>query len=78
MHTINATLQEVQADVHHYTSLAQQGNTIIISEKNMPPLELKPKEKQKKIGTAKGNIEIPNSFFDPLPHDILEPFNNPK
>ena len=39
---------------------------------------LKKKLGKRKLGQYKHVIELTDSFFEPLPDDILEPFNNPK
>jgi len=37
-----------------------------------------PKIRQRPIGLAKGQLEIPVSFFDPLPDDMLDAFEGIK
>ncbi|HBA66196.1 MAG TPA: hypothetical protein DCZ48_08480 [Methylococcaceae bacterium] len=34
--------------------------------------------RQRPIGLAKGLVEIPKSFFDPLPDDVLDDFEGKK
>jgi hypothetical protein len=49
-------------DLVHYFSLG------LLQERKTVPV------KQRPIGLAKGLVEIPASFFEPLPDDILDAF----
>ena len=61
---------------------ALKGKKVIIAKRNLPQVVLTPIKKQKKgkrkMGQYKHKIELTDSFFEPLPDDILEAFNNPK
>jgi len=54
----------------------RHGETLVITDADQPVAELRPladnKPVQRRIGLSKGLIEIPDSFFDPLPDDELE------
>ncbi len=69
------------AKTHFSTYIAKlqaSGETIIICNRNEPVAELRAIQKQKRvprIGVAKGEYTVPESFFDPLPDDILKAFN---
>ena len=69
------------AKTHFSTYIAKLqagGEPIIICNRNEPVAELRAIPKQKRVpelGFAKGQFEIPDSFFDPLPDDILRAFN---
>ena len=71
-----------EAKTHFSAYLAKLqagGEPIIICNRNEPIAELRaiPKEERKPrpLGFAKGEVTIPDSFFDPLPDDILKSFN---
>lgn len=60
-------------------SRAESGEEIIIAKAGKPIARLVPFEEKviKRIpGSAKGLIVVKNSFFEPLPEDILEEFED--
>lgn len=57
----NEKLAEVYDLIHYFRlGLAQEKQTTTL--------------KKRLIGLAKGRITIPESFFDPLPNDVLDAF----
>ena len=74
-----ATMVNIHEAKTHFSKLlerVQQGEEIIISKAGEPIAQLKPlpKRKSRRPGTAKGLIHVPDSFFDPLPEDIMRHF----
>ncbi|MBM3336434.1 MAG: type II toxin-antitoxin system Phd/YefM family antitoxin [Betaproteobacteria bacterium] len=56
---------------------AERGEEIIIARAGKPVAKLVALQNQKparKAGSMKGLFEVPESFFDPLPEDILDAF----
>jgi prevent-host-death family protein len=56
---------------------AERGEEVIIARAGKPVAKLVALENQKparKAGCMKGLFEVPESFFDPLPKDILDAF----
>ena len=61
----NEKLAEIYDLIHYFRiGLAQEKPTKIVP--------------QRPIGLAKGQFEIPDSFFEPLPDDILDAFERIK
>ena len=61
--------------------MALSGKKVIIAKYNNPIIELTPLKKAKGkriLGQYKHKIELTDAFFEPLPEDLLEAFNNPK
>jgi len=60
----------------------KRGETILLCKRNRPIAEIRPLPEetpaQRRIGMYKGQIEIPDSFFDPLPSSIRLAFNGDK
>lgn len=60
-----------------YLDRAQCGETTIVCRRNLPIAELRPVSErttvQRPIGIDRG-MAIPDSFFDPLPDDLIEVF----
>ena len=57
--------------------LIAEGKEVIIARYGQPVARLvpiKPLQEDRVPGTAKGKIEMKESFFDPLPDDMLSEF----
>lgn len=55
----------------------ENGEEIIIARHGKPVAKLVPMSKNispRKPGSAKGRFKVPSDFFEPLPQDILEAF----
>jgi antitoxin (DNA-binding transcriptional repressor) of toxin-antitoxin stability system len=81
-----ASLREVnkveQINIHqaktHLSKLIAEGKEVIIARYGQPVAKLAPIKALKSDrvpGTAKGKIKMKDSFFDPLPDDILNKFD---
>jgi prevent-host-death family protein len=61
----------------------EEGHTLILCRRNEPIAEIRPiphggaDEGPRPWGLAKGKIEIKGGFFDELPADIIQTFENP-
>ena len=68
---------DVKAHLSAYLDRAQSGETIVICRRNVPIAELRPITErpavQRPIGIDRG-MSISDSFFDPLPADLIEAF----
>jgi antitoxin (DNA-binding transcriptional repressor) of toxin-antitoxin stability system len=74
-----ATIVNIHEAKTHFSKLlerVQQGEEIIIAKAGEPIAQLKalPKRKGRRPGSAKGLITVPDSFFDPLPDDVMRYF----
>jgi prevent-host-death family protein len=70
-----------QINIHqaktHLSKLIAKGKEVIIARYGQPVARLVPIKSLKKDrvpGTAKGKIQMKNSFFEPLPDEILNEF----
>ena len=78
---IQANIHEAKTQLSRLVEQALLGKKVVIAKRNKPLIELKPlknKAGKRKLGQYKHVIELTDSFFEPLPDDILEAFNNPK
>jgi len=78
---IQANIHVAKTNLSHLVEMALSGKKVIISKRNTPMVELTPVSKSKGkrvLGQYKHKIELTDVFFEPLPDDILEAFNNPK
>lgn len=71
-------MHEAKTHLSRYIAELEPGDKIVICNRNEPVAEIHPVKKTKRvprIGVAKGKIHVPESFFDPLPDDMLKAFN---
>ena len=75
MNRINVA--EAKARLSHYLDKVGKGETVIICRRNVPIAELRPipapLRQPRPVGIDRG-MTIPDSFFDPLPDDLLDAF----
>lgn len=71
-------IHEAKAQLSELIERAAAGDAIVICKRNRPVAELRPvsakRTEPRPIGLAKDLVEIPDSFFEPLPPDDLEGF----
>ncbi len=70
-----------QVNIHeaktHLSRLIAEGEEVIIARYGEPVAKLipiRPKSEPRKPGSAKDRFEIPDSFFDPLPDNVIDGF----
>jgi prevent-host-death family protein len=75
---IQIDLLQIQADLAHYLEQVARGENIVVTRDNEPIAEFRPiapsLKSARSIGLAKGTFEIPESFYEPLPSDVIESF----
>ncbi len=71
-------IHDAKTNLSRYLAELTPGEPLILCNRNRPVAELRllPKKAVRKprIGVAKGQFEIPDSFFEPLPDEILKAF----
>jgi antitoxin (DNA-binding transcriptional repressor) of toxin-antitoxin stability system len=80
---ITVNVHEAKTRLSHYLALVAGGETVTVCKRNIPVAELGPVKKntlkgKRPLGLSSVKIDVPPSFFEPLPDYILEGFNNPK
>jgi antitoxin (DNA-binding transcriptional repressor) of toxin-antitoxin stability system len=73
-------IHEAKTHLSRYLEDLANGEVIVLCKRNVPVAEIKgiPSRKEKHrrpIGLAKGEFDVPEKFFDPLPEDMLAAFN---
>lgn len=75
-------IYEAKTHLSEYISGLKEDESIIICRRNKPIAEIRllPKEKADKraIGLAKDIFQVPESFFEDLPEDIIYSFSKEK
>lgn len=66
-------MHEAKTNLSKLVARALEGEEIVIASGNRPKVKLVPVEAKPKrvFGSMKGQFEVPDSFFDPLPEDEL-------
>ena len=79
---INLNINEIKTHFSSYLSKVSKGETIIVCKRNVPVAEIKPiktlPDKKRPIGLAGKeypDFQISDTFFEPLPDDIVAAFN---
>ena len=72
-------MHEAKTHLSRYVAELAPGETLLLCNRNVPVAELRAISKKPagkpRLGAAKGKFVIPDSFFDPLPDDLLKAFN---
>ena len=70
-------LYEAKAHLSALVDRVAEGETVLICRRNVPAAELRPVRKARRtrrpVGLVPG-LEVPSSFFEPLPEDVLAAF----
>lgn len=75
---IKLNIHEAKTHLSRYLARLEKGETIVLCRRNTPIAEIRaipaaPK-KPRPLGLGKGKFKVPDSFFDPLPDDLLDLF----
>lgn len=77
---LSINIHEAKAKLSEYLAAVEAGETVQICRRNVPVAELvplrQPRKTSRPIGLAcDSDYEIPASFFEPLPDELLKAFN---
>lgn len=71
-------MHEAKTHLSEHIARLKRGDRIILCRRNLPVAEIRPlsepEDEPRPIGLGKGLVEIPDSFFDPLPDEMLDLF----
>lgn len=80
MTMIMVNIHEAKARLSECLDAAAKGERVVICRHNRPVAELRPVEaprtEPRPIGLGKGTIKIGPAFFEPLPDEVLDAFEN--
>jgi len=72
-------IHDAKTNLSRYLAELAPGDTLVLCNRNQPVAELRSLRKkglsQPRIGAAKGEFVVPDSFFDPLPDEIIKAFS---
>ena len=75
------SVYQARAELSRLIERALAGEEIVITRRGKPTVRLLPVEQpqpRRKPGALKGKLTLPESFFDPLPEDIIDAFYESK
>jgi prevent-host-death family protein len=74
---IKVNIAEAKTHFSHFLERVERGETVVICRRNVPVAEIRPlaklPHKVRPVGIDRGMV-IPESFFEPLPDDLLDAF----
>ena len=74
----HVNMHDAKTHLSRYVAELEPGEVLLLCNRNEPVAELRLVEKKKpkrRLGVAEGEFTVPDSFFEPLPDDILRAFN---
>ena len=76
---LRVNVHEAKAHLSQYLDAVEKGETVVICNRNVPVAELRalPRSprRPRPVGLAKGTFQVPTSFFDPLPEEVVSAFH---
>lgn len=76
---VKVNVHEAKTHLSRYLAEVEKGETILVCRRNEPIAEIRPvkqpRVERRPIGLAAGRFEVPESFFEPLPEDLLDAFS---
>jgi len=76
---IKLNIHEAKTHLSAYLERIAKGETVILCKRNVPVAEIRALEPARTaprpIGLAKGQFEIPTSFFESLPDELANSFS---
>ncbi len=76
---IQLNIHEAKTHLSKYLKRLTEGEVIILCKRNMPVAEIhpirQPSRSPRPVGLAKGEFEVTERFFDPLPDEFVSTFN---
>ena len=71
-------IHEAKTHLSRYLAELKEGETIILCRRNHPIAEIRAlptaRREARPLGLAKGEFQVPEEFFDPLPDALLDAF----
>jgi antitoxin (DNA-binding transcriptional repressor) of toxin-antitoxin stability system len=75
---IKLNIHEAKTHLSRYLARLKPGESLFICKRNVPVAELRalppPQTGRRPIGLARNTFQVPASFFEELPDEVLEAF----
>jgi prevent-host-death family protein len=80
MTMIVVNIHEVKARLSEYLEAVSKGERVLICKRNQPVAELRAVEQKRTeprlIGGGPFHFDVPDSFFEPMPDEVLDAFES--
>ena len=78
---ITVNVQQAKTHLSEYLARVEAGETVTLCRRNAPVAEIRPlrprSSQPRAIGLARGLVQVPSTFFEPLPEDVVTGFEDP-
>lgn len=78
MSTVILNMQEAKTHLSKHVANLRKGDRVVLCRRGKPVAEIRPIVEKpcepRPIGLGRGLVTIPDSFFDPLPDEVLDLF----
>ena len=78
---LKVNIAQAKAHLSKYLKSVERGETVVLCRRNVPVAEIRalprPPLEERPVGIDRG-MRVPESFFEPLPDDILRAFGGDK
>ena len=75
---IRLNVHEAKTHLSRYLERLEAGEVIVLCRRNVAIAEIRPlparRSEPRPVGLARGSFEVPESFFAPLPEEVLAAF----
>lgn len=75
---IRLNMHQAKTHLSRYLLAVERGETIILCRRNIPIAEIRPlpaeRREPRPVGLMRGEFAVPETFFDPLPEEMLRAF----
>ncbi len=74
----HVNMHDAKTHLSKYVAELKPGETLILCNRNQPVAEIRSltrKAGKRRLDVFKGEFTVPDSFFEPLPDDLLKAFN---
>jgi antitoxin (DNA-binding transcriptional repressor) of toxin-antitoxin stability system len=75
---IVVNIYEAKAKLSEFIEAIERGERVLICKRNRPVAELRAvaaaRTEPRPIGLAKGHLDVPAAFFEPLPDEVVDAF----
>jgi antitoxin (DNA-binding transcriptional repressor) of toxin-antitoxin stability system len=72
-------IHDAKTNLSRYLAELAPGDTLVLCKRNQPVAELRTLRqkagRKPRIGAARGEFAVPDSFFEPLPDEIVKAFS---
>lgn len=76
---VKVNIHQAKTHLSRYLAQVEQGETVLVCRRNEPIAEIRPVKhpqvERRPVDLAAGTFEVPDSFYEPLPDDLVDAFS---